>query len=62
MIQEYLSRDGYKKLLVVADSLRRVLKYISPEELKNYFLMVDEIDVLQSDNSFRPQLEDVIDY
>lgn len=24
--------------------------------------MVDEIDVLQSDNSFRPQLEDVIDY
>lgn len=24
--------------------------------------MIDEIDVLQSDNNYRPQLEDVIDY
>ncbi|MDC2307980.1 hypothetical protein, partial [Bacteroides stercoris] len=29
---------------------------------KDYFLMVDEIDVLQTDNNFRPQLENVIDY
>ena len=24
--------------------------------------MIDEIDVLQTDNNFRPQLENVIDY
>lgn len=61
-IIKYLNKEGYKKLLVVADSLRRVLKHIAQENFKDYFLMVDEIDVLQSDNSFRPQLEDVIDY
>lgn len=61
-ITKYLTKEGYKKFLVVADSLRRVLKYITQENYKAYFLMVDEIDVLQSDNSFRPQLEDVIDY
>ena len=24
--------------------------------------MIDEVDVLQTDNNFRPQLENVIDY
>ncbi|MCM1720813.1 DEAD/DEAH box helicase [Bacteroides ovatus] len=61
-IQEYLTKDGHKKLLVVADSLGRLLDLIGKENLKDYFLMVDEIDVLQTDNNFRPQLEKVIDY
>ena len=61
-IEEYLTKDGYKKLLVVADSLGRLLSIIGEKNYKDYFLMVDEIDVLQTDNNFRPQLENVIDY
>ncbi|MCD8184439.1 MAG: DEAD/DEAH box helicase [Bacteroides sp.] len=61
-IEEYLQKEGYKKLLVVADSLGRLLKLIKEENYKSYFLMIDEIDVLQSDSNYRPQLEDVIDY
>lgn len=61
-IKEYLTKDGYKKLLVVADSLGRLLSIIGEKNYKDYFLMVDEIDVLQTDNNFRPQLENVIDY
>ena len=60
-IEEYLAKDGYKKLLVVADSLGRLLGIIG-KNYKDYFLMVDEVDVLQTDNNFRPQLENVIDY
>ena len=48
MIIEYLQKEGYKKLLVVADSLGRLLKLIKEENYKDYFLMIDEIDVLQS--------------
>ena len=60
-IEEYLAKDGYKKLLVVADSLGRLLGIIG-KNYKDYFLMIGEIDVLQTDNNFRPQLENVIDY
>ena len=60
-IEEYLAKGGYKKLLVVADSLGRLLGIIG-KNYKDYFLMIDEIDVLQTDNNFRPQLENVIDY
>ena len=60
-IEEYLAKDGYKKFLVVADSLGRVLGIIGKNH-KDYFLMIDEVDVLQTDNNFRPQLENVIDY
>ena len=60
-IEEYLAKDGYKKLLVVADSLGRLLGIIG-KNYRDYFLMIDEVDVLQTDNNFRPQLENVIDY
>ncbi|WP_195655460.1 DEAD/DEAH box helicase [Bacteroides sp. 1001136B_160425_E2] len=60
-IEEYLAKDGYKKFLVVADSLGRLLGIIG-KNYKDYFLMIDEIDALQTDNNFRPQLENVIDY
>ena len=61
-IQHYLNTENHKKLLVVADSLKRVLALIKEENYDKYFLMIDEVDVLQSDNNYRPQLEDVIDY
>lgn len=48
--------------MVVADSLGRLLKLIKEENYKDYFLIIDEIDVLQSDSNYRPHLEDVIDY
>ena len=54
-----------KKLLVVADSLKKVIETIEgrkEDAYKEYFLMVDEIDVMQSDSHYRPQLENVIDY
>ena len=60
-IEEYLAKGGYKKLLVVEDSLGRLLGIIG-KNYKDYFLMIDEVDVLQTDNNFRPQLENVIDY
>ena len=52
----------YKKFLVVADSLPRLLKEIGESSYKDYFLMVDEIDSYQYDSNYRPALEDVIDY
>ena len=56
--------EVYKKFLVVADSLPKVLKVIATkkESLESYFLLVDEVDMIQSDATYRPKLEDVIDY
>lgn len=61
-IRNYLNKTGNKKFLVVADSLGRLLDTIGEQVYEDYFLMVDEIDVLQSDNNYRPQLEDIVDY
>ena len=66
-IIDYLNnhQNEDKKFFVVADSLKRVIKVIQStgeDVYRNYFLMVDEIDTLQSDNHFRPQLSIVIDY
>lgn len=54
-----------KKFLVVADSLPKVINAIQENGIdvyNDYFLMVDEIDTLQSDSVFRPKLEIVMDY
>lgn len=65
-IQNYLQNNFVpKKILVVADSLYKVIRTIANTGIdvyKDYFLMVDEIDTLQSDNHFRPQLSNVVDY
>lgn len=59
----YLNSDiGYKKIIVVADSLKRVTDLIGEEVYKTYFLLVDEVDMLQSDSNYRPALENVMDY
>ena len=66
-IKTYLERPDikYKKILVVADSLYKVINAIQEHGENvfcNYFLLVDEIDTLQSENNFRPVLSSVIDY
>lgn len=66
-IQQYLNNPNieFKKIVVVADSLKKVIDNIQQLGInvyREYFLMVDEIDTLQSDNHFRPQLSNVIDY
>lgn len=62
-IKDYISKEtGYKKFLVVADSLFKVIDAIGDDNYDDYFLMVDEIDTLQIDNTYRPVLEKVIDY
>lgn len=72
-IQDYINRIEehnkidpqnflYKKFIVVADSLERIIETIGKENLKNYFLMIDEVDIIQSDSTYRPNLEKAIDY
>jgi len=72
-IKYYLNNTSveYKKFLVVADSLPRLIHILEEEKAiqqenidgyEEYFLMVDEIDTLQSDNYFRPILSKVIDF
>jgi hypothetical protein len=62
-IRDYLSDWSiiHKKFIVVADSLARLLREIREENIKFYFLMVDEIDSYQYDSSYRDSLENVID-
>lgn len=52
----------YKKFLVVADSLPKLIEAIGESVYQDYFIMVDEIDSYQYDSNYRPALEDVIDY
>lgn len=66
-VRKYLSNrgDAIRKFLTVADSLPKLLGFL--EELgepiyEDYFLMIDEIDTMQMDSSYRPRLEAVTDY
>jgi len=69
-IKAYLNntRFKYKKILVVADSIDKVIQAIQENDndvlqvYRSYFLLVDEIDTLQSDNHYRPILSRVIDH
>lgn len=62
-IRAYLGNKKipYKKILVVADSLPRLMEYL-PQNLEKWHIMVDEIDCYQTDGVYRPALENVIDY
>lgn len=51
----------FKKIIVVADSLDRVIGSIEPSKLKDFFLMIDEADAFQIDSSFRTSMENCID-
>jgi hypothetical protein len=63
-IQIYVNDNDivFKKILVVADSLPKVIDAIGDSVRQNFFIMIDEVDVLQSDSGFRPALENVMDY
>lgn len=66
-ITKYLNNSEfvYKKILVVADSLKKVIEAIelNGEDIySQYFLLVDEVDMLQSDANYRPALENVMDH
>ena len=54
----------YKKFIVVSDSLGSLIKRIGKRGRNPYefFLLVDEIDSYQYDNTYRPNMEKVIDY
>lgn len=66
-ILKYLNNAEYKykKFIVVANSLERLIKKLESESIdvyRDYFLMIDEVDTIQSDTHFRPELSDIIDY
>jgi len=66
-IKHYINIENNwkKKILVVADSLPLVidsLQELGINVYSQYFLMIDEIDTLQSDSIYRKNLERVIDY
>lgn len=63
-ILEYDQNDAieYKKYLVVADSLPKLNETLGEERFGQFFLMFDEIDMLQSDSHFRPNLERSMDH
>lgn len=66
-IKNYLNNSAieFKKIVVVADSLKKLIDNIldlNIDVYREYFLMVDEIDTIQADAHYRPQLSNVIDY
>lgn len=67
-VKDYIAAkqiDEVQKFIVVADSLPMLLNYLDKLNIDvytSYFIMVDEIDTLQSDSSYRPRLESVIDH
>lgn len=63
-IREYVqnSKIKYKKILVVADSLGRVINAIGSDVYKDYFLLIDEADSFQMDVGYRPKMNICVDY
>lgn len=63
-INEYLKcpEIKYRKFIVVADSLYKVINAIGGAVYNTYFLMLDEIDSYQSDSPFRESLSNTLDY
>jgi hypothetical protein len=63
-ILNYLNNKSikYKKIIVVAYSLHRVLKAVGKNNYKKYFLLIDEIDSIQLDSTFRTKMEECLDF
>lgn len=64
-ILDYLLDDSitYKKIIVVADSLKRIVTLLHDLELLekyNFFLLIDEFDSFQIDSSFREVMEEAV--
>jgi len=62
-IRDYLADDAiaYKKIVVVADSLKKLDAYFKKGLLKDFFLMIDEVDSFQNDSKFRYSMEQCMD-
>lgn len=62
-IKDYIEDKSiqYKKILVVADSLPKLIKLIGEDVYNNYFLLIDEIDSFQLDSTYRSKMEECID-
>ncbi|MBP9847875.1 MAG: hypothetical protein KBC58_00395 [Flavobacterium sp.] len=58
-IKKYINNVGveFKKIIVVADSLKKVMDVIPEAQHKDYFLMIDECDSFQLDATFRKSME-----
>ena len=52
----------HKKIIVVADSLPKVLEAIGNSVYNDFFLVIDEVDSFQLDSSYRKSMEECIDY
>lgn len=63
-IKRYASNPKieYKKIIVVADSLYKVITGIGESVFTDFFILIDEIDSFQMDSSFRSSMEKCIDY
>jgi|LakMenEpi03Aug12_release.lakeMendotaPanAssembly.Ray.scaffolds.fasta_scaffold79926_3 hypothetical protein len=60
-IYDTIDEVPYKKIVVVADSLPKVIEALGEEVFKKYFLLIDEIDSFQLDSTFRDSMERCID-
>jgi hypothetical protein len=63
-LQDYLKKmDGtYKKFTVVADSLPQLLESLGDSAFQEYFLLLDEIDSIQKDSTFRKRMETCMEF
>ncbi|MBK7763294.1 MAG: hypothetical protein IPI46_07955 [Bacteroidetes bacterium] len=59
-IQAYVLKKlpKFKKIIVVADSLLKVIDAIGEEVYNKYFLLIDEVDSLQLDSTYRKRMEE----
>lgn len=63
MIVDYCNDEliQFKKIVVVADSLPRLVDVLGGKIFEDYFLMIDEIDSFQTDANFRERMGNCID-
>ncbi len=47
----------FKKIIVVSDSLKRVIELLKKHKIDDYFLTIDESDTMQTDAIFRGSME-----
>lgn len=60
-VDKYLSlnKDGYKKFLVLSSNLRRLMEQLG--NISNYFLVIKDMDRLLYENSYKDNMEDIMD-
>lgn len=63
-IKAYIEDESipFKKIVVVADSLSKVIEAIGDSVYQDYHLFLDEIDSFQMDSTFRDSMEICLDY